>query len=83
MQNKVVKNNTLITRDSLYGINKQDKEFSNLQPTFILGKLDVQYQFRKLGIGVCFSKPINSFISPNVQNKLPINTNFYIKLKIN
>lgn len=82
LQNKITRNNILVTRDSLYGINKQDKEFSNLQSTFISGKLEAQYQFKNISIGISCNKPISTVFTPNVLNKLPINTNLFFKLSI-
>jgi hypothetical protein len=79
LQNKIVKNNSLVTRDSLYGINKQDKEWSNLQSTFMLGKFEVMYQLKKFNMGLCFSKPISNIFSTNVQSKTPINTNLFLR----
>ena len=81
MQNKVVKNASLITRDSLYGIDKTDKDWSHLQTSFLLGKLEVLYNIKKLDIGVCFSKPISSPFD-NSQYKTPINTNLFVRWMI-
>ncbi len=81
MQNKVIKNASLITRDSLYGIDKTDKDWSYLQTSFLLGKLDIQYNIKKFDIGICFSKPISSPFD-NSQYKTPINTNLFVRWMI-
>ncbi len=78
MQNKVVKNSSLITRDSLYGIDKTDKDWSHLETSFLLGKLEIQYNIKKLDIGICFSKPISSPFD-NSQYKTPVNTNLFVR----
>ncbi|MFY7963558.1 MAG: hypothetical protein ACOVO1_01570 [Chitinophagaceae bacterium] len=81
MQNKVVKNASLITRDSLYGIDKTDKDWSHLKTSFLLGKLELQYNIKKLDIGICFSKPISSPFDIS-QYKTPINTNLFVRWMI-
>jgi hypothetical protein len=82
LQNKIVKNYQFVTRDSLFGINKSDKEWTNLQSTFMLGKLEMQYQLKKFDVGVSFSKPIGNVFSSNVQDKTPVNTNLFLRWKI-
>jgi hypothetical protein len=82
MQNKVVRNNNQITRDSLYGINKQDKEWNNLKPTFLVGKLQAEYQLSRFNVGISFSKAVGNVFGQNVVNKTPINTNLFIKWNI-
>ena len=81
MQNKVVKNGSLITRDSLYGIDKNDKDFIHLKPSFLVGKFEVEYNIKRFDIGLCFSKPISSPFD-NKEYKTPINTNLFVRWMI-
>ena len=82
MQNKVVRNNSTVTRDSLYGINNKNKEWSYLKSSFMLGKLEAQYQINKLAVGISFSAPLNGLFTDKINYTTPINKNVFIKWKI-
>jgi hypothetical protein len=82
MQNKIVKNYNTTTRDSLYGIDKNDTEWNNIQSSFMLGKIEVQYQIKKLHIGISCSKPIDNILGEAEQSKTHINTHLFIRWKL-
>ena len=60
IEKKVIVNNATVTSDSLYGIDKTGKEWKQLKPTFLLGKLDVGYQYKKLVFGATESTPLGN-----------------------
>ena len=82
LKNRVIKNNTTITRDSLYGIDKKDAEWSYIKQTFLLGKIELQYQIKKLDIGVSFSKPISNMFNNIEESRTPFNTNLFVRWKL-
>ena len=82
LKNRVIKNNTTITRDSLYGIDKKDAEWSYIKQTFLLGKIELQYQIKKLDIGVSFSKPLGNMFNNIEESRTPVNTNLFVRWKL-
>ena len=82
MQNKVIRNYSTVIRDSLYGINNKSKEWSYLKPSFMLGKIEAQYQIRKLAVGLSFSAPLNGLFTDKINYTTPVNKTIFIKWKI-
>ena len=82
LQNKVIKNEKTVTRDSIYSAGKNDTEWKYMQQNFILGKVEIQYQFKKVSAGIGFSKPIGNVFNNIAQDKTPINANLFLRWKI-
>lgn len=77
--NRVFKNNSMVTHDSIFGIDKSSREWDLMKSSFAIGKLEMGYQYKKMEIGAVISKPISSISSNAFTNKAPINTNLFIR----
>ena len=79
LQTKVTMNGSTITRDSLYGNNHSGRDWKQLQSSFLLGKLEVGYQYKSLEAGAVVSMPLGNIATNGVQYKTPINTNLFVR----
>ena len=82
LQNKVIRNFKQVTRDSLYGVNKDMAAWSYLNSSFMLGKFDFAYKIKKLELGICFSTPVTSIFKTSHPYNSPINTNLFLRWTI-
>ncbi len=82
MQNKVVKNYSTVTKDSLYGIDHSSKEWGFTNSTFMLGKFEVQYQYKKLAIGLSLSTPLGNLFIDKIKNETTLNKNLFLQWTI-
>lgn len=77
----IVKNGTEIMIDTLYSITKSNGLWQSINPTFMLGKLDLLYSFNKLEVGLNFSTPLKPLTNlPN--DNTPINANLFMRWRI-
>ncbi len=79
----VLRNGSEVTLDTLYSISKTSPipMWGNINPTFVLGKLDVLYSFNKLEVGVNFTTPLKPLTNlPN--DNTPINTNLFMRWRL-
>ena len=79
LENKVIKNNLQVTKDSLYGIDRTNKEWGLLRQNFLTSKLEAGYQFKKLEVGLDIITPISSVFKQKTNNPSWINTNVFIR----
>ena len=82
IENKVTRNYTSVTKDSLYGIDKNSKEWSSLKSSFMLGNLELQYQIKKIAIGLDISTPLGNLFTDKINTGTLINKNIFIKWTI-
>ncbi|MFP5039495.1 hypothetical protein [Parasediminibacterium sp. JCM 36343] len=82
LQNKITKNNTQITQDSLYGIDKASKEWNSVQSHYLLGKFDAGYQFKKIEIGLNVNAALGSVFNTSIRYSTPVNTNLFIRWQV-
>jgi hypothetical protein len=82
LQSKVTKNGSIITQNSVFGIDKSDAQFANLHSSFLMGKLQAMYQFKKLHFGLSLSVPITNIFDATIQYNTNVNANILIKFSI-
>lgn len=79
LQNKVTRNYTQVTKDSIYAANNSINYSTNLW----LAKLQAEYNFKNIAIGISISNPLNNvFNRVGVLSKMPINSNLYVRCKL-
>ena len=82
MQHKVIKNYSITTTDNLYGVDKSSSEWKSMNASFMLGKLEALYQFKKFAAGFNVSTPIKDLFAQKVENVPTTNTNLFIRYTI-
>ncbi len=82
MQHKVIKNHSITTTDNLYGVDNSSTEWKTMNSSFMLGKLEALYQFKKLAAGVNISTPIKDLFAQKVNNVTATNSNLFARWTI-
>lgn len=80
--NVVIKNNTTIKND-IYSVGKNNTNWQALDANFLMANFEVNYQFKKLNAGLNFTKPLYNIFNNMESSKTPINTNLFIRWRIN
>jgi hypothetical protein len=74
--------NDKLVHDSLYGIAKGFNDWNYLKSSFIVGRFEILYQFKKLQLGLAFVKPLGDIYTFSNTNKNPINSRLVLRWKI-
>lgn len=82
LNDRIVGVNNKIVHDSLYGIAKGFSDWSYLKSSFLVGRFELLYQFKKLQLGLAFVKPLGNIYSFSNTNKNPINSRLVLRWKI-
>ncbi|MFY7964717.1 MAG: hypothetical protein ACOVO1_07455, partial [Chitinophagaceae bacterium] len=82
VNDKLIGNSGKSVHDSLYGIAKGFKEWDYLKSSFIIGRVELLYQLKKMQVGVSFVKPMGNIYSFENSNSNPINSRLVLKWKI-
>lgn len=77
----VLRNGTDVMLDTLFSLNKGSNMWQAINPTFMLGKFDILYSFKKLEVGVNFTTPLKPLTNlPN--DNTPANTNLFMRWRL-
>ena len=82
LENKITKNNSLVTHDSLYGIDRRANEWSLLKNNFFTGRLEGTYQLKNIEIGAALNKTIGGVTNHKLNTTPPLNANVFLRWKI-
>ena len=82
IENKVIRNYSTVTKDSLYGCDKANKEWNSIKSSFMLGRMELLYQINKITIGLDVSTPVTSLFTDKINTGTMINKNIFIKWQI-
>jgi len=82
MQHKVIENNTTITTDKLYGVDKNSTQWATINTCYLMGKLEALYQLKKMAVGFNFNIPINEMFNKKMQNLPVTNNNLFLRYTI-
>ena len=82
MQHRVIKNHSITTTDNLYGVDNSSTEWKTMNASFMLGKLEALYQYKKYAAGLNVSTPIKDLFAQKVNNVTATNTNLFLRWTI-
>lgn len=78
----LTKNKTEIVKDSLYGIVNGDRDWQYIRNNFVSSKLNLGYNSTSYQMGITVNKPLTEVIRSTTQKELPINIQFFFRLKL-
>ena len=82
VNDRILGKNDKLVHDSSYGIAKGFNDWNYLKSSFVVGRFELLYQFKKLQLGLAFVKPLGDIYTFSNTNKNPINSRLVLRWKI-